>query len=78
MNYATGTFANVSGFIEFDCPEQKEDRKDDRINIQSSNQSYMIDQRKKGLPPKDFSNEIDGILSDNSLLLDEDLSNENA
>jgi len=33
---------------------QKEDRKDKRTKIQASQQSEMIEQRKKGNPPKDF------------------------
>ena len=34
--------------------KEKEDRKDERTRIQASQQSDMIDQRKKDLPPKNF------------------------
>ena len=32
----------------------KEDRKDERTRIQASQQSELIEQRKKDLPPKNF------------------------
>jgi len=40
--------------------EMKEDRKDKRLNVQSTHQSELIDQRKKEKLPKDFS-QGDGV-----------------
>ena len=37
-----------------DKEKQKEDRKDERTKIQASQQSEMIEQRKKDLPAKKF------------------------
>ena len=42
---------------------EKEDRKDERTKIQASQQSELIDQRKKDKPPKNFesaSNDVVG------------------
>ena len=41
---------------------QKEDRKDERTKIQASQQSEMIDQRKKDKPPKNFESAGNDIL----------------
>lgn len=41
--------------------ELQEDRKDERINKQSSQQSVLIDQRQKGLPPQDFESNNDNL-----------------
>ena len=44
---------------------QKEDRKDERTKIQASQQSELIDQRKKDKPPKNFESSGNDILSGN-------------
>ena len=43
--------------------KQKEDRKDQRTRIQATQQSEMIDQRKKDKPPKNFESAGNDILS---------------
>lgn len=47
---------------------EKEDRKDNRVNLQDTNQSQLIEQRKNNGKPKDFQNELDDILNSDSLL----------
>ena len=42
--------------------KQKEDRKDERTKIQASQQSELIDQRKKDKPPKNFESAGNDIL----------------
>ena len=42
--------------------KQKEDRKDERTKIQATQQSALIDQRKKDLPPKNFESTSNDIL----------------
>jgi len=42
--------------------DQREDRKDKRTKIQASQQSEMIDQRKRNKPPKNFESEDEDIL----------------
>jgi hypothetical protein len=44
---------------------QREDRKDKRTKIQASQQSELIDQRKKDKPPKNFESSGNDILSGN-------------
>jgi hypothetical protein len=44
---------------------KKEDRKDERTKIQASQQSELIDQRKKDLPPKNFESAGNDIMSGN-------------
>ena len=44
---------------------QREDRKDERTKIQASQQSQLIDQRKKDKPPKNFESSGNDILSGN-------------
>ena len=44
---------------------QREDRKDERTKIQASQQSELIDQRKKDKPPKNFESSGNDILSGN-------------
>lgn len=41
--------------------KMKEDRKDDRVKIQSSNQSELINQRKNNLPPIKFESNEDSL-----------------
>jgi len=41
--------------------EMKENRKDDRIKLQSSNQSELINQRKNDLPPINFESNEDSL-----------------
>ena len=43
--------------------QNKEDRKDQRTRIQASQQSELIEQRKSGLPPKNFESAGNDILS---------------
>ena len=43
--------------------KEKEDRKDQRTRIQASQQSELIEQRKSGLPPKNFESAGNDILS---------------
>jgi len=45
--------------------KQKEDRKDERTKIQASQQSQLIDQRKKDKPPRNFESSGNDILSGN-------------
>jgi len=45
--------------------KEKEDRKDERTKIQASQQSELIDQRKKEKPPKNFESSGNDILSGN-------------
>ena len=40
----------------------KEDRKDDRIKMQGTQQSELIDQRKNNTPPKNFESSGNDIL----------------
>ena len=42
--------------------KEKEDRKDERTKIQASQQSELIDQRKKDKPPKNFESAGNDIL----------------
>jgi len=44
--------------------KQKEDRKDERTKIQASQQSELIDQRKKDKPPKNFESIDNNLLGD--------------
>jgi len=44
---------------------KKEDRKDERTKIQASQQSELIDQRKKNTPPKNFESAGNDIISGN-------------
>lgn len=48
--------------------DQKEDRKDQRINIQDTNESKKIYQRKNNTLPIDFENELDNIFRENEIL----------
>ena len=41
---------------------EKEDRKDERTKIQASQQSEMIEQRKKGTPPKNFESSGNDVM----------------
>ena len=41
---------------------EKEDRKDERTKIQASQQSELIDQRKKETPPKNFESSGNDIM----------------
>ena len=45
--------------------KEKEDRKDERTKIQATQQSELIDQRKKDKPPKNFESAGNDILSGN-------------
>lgn len=45
--------------------KEKEDRKDERTKIQATQQSELIEQRKKDLPPKNFESSGNDILSGN-------------
>jgi len=47
-----------------DREKEKEDRKDERTRIQASQQSELIDQRKKETPPKKFESSSDDIFGD--------------
>ena len=42
--------------------KEKEDRKDKRTKIQATQQSEMIDQRKRDKPPKDFESSGNDVL----------------
>jgi len=42
--------------------KQKEDRKDERTKIQATQQSELIDQRKKETPPKNFESSGNDIM----------------
>lgn len=44
-----------------DREDKKEKAKDDRVNLQASRQSDMIEQRQKGLPPKNFESTEDSL-----------------
>jgi hypothetical protein len=48
--------------IVMDKEKEKEDRKDERTRIQASQQSELIDQRKKEKPPKNFESTGNDIL----------------
>ena len=43
---------------------QREDRKDERTKIQATQQSELIDQRKKDKPPKNFESMDNNLLGD--------------
>jgi hypothetical protein len=45
--------------------QEKEDRKDKRTELQATQQSELIDQRKNNLPPKNFESSGNDILSGN-------------
>jgi hypothetical protein len=47
--------------LQFDKINLQEDRKDERINRQGTQQSELIDQRQKGLPPKNFESNNDNL-----------------
>jgi len=47
--------------------EFKENRKDDRVNLQDTNESKKIFQRKNNTEPIDFENQLNSILSNNTL-----------
>lgn len=49
----------IKSFTNFDMAKFKEDAKDERLKEQSTHQSKLIDQRKKGIEPIDFKNEFD-------------------
>jgi hypothetical protein len=42
---------------------EKEDRKDERTKIQATQQSQLIEQRNKDLPPTNFESKFDNIMS---------------
>ena len=53
--------ANVSGETQKKIEEEKEKAKDDRIKMQGTQQSKLIDQRKKDLPPVNFESNEDSL-----------------
>jgi len=54
----------LEGVTQFDVKKYLEDRKDDRVQITSSNQSKMIDQRNNNLGPSTFGTPYDFSISD--------------
>ena len=57
--------AKVKSSGEAQKIKEKEDRKDERTKIQASQQSELIDQRKKDLPPKNFESAGNDVISGN-------------
>ena len=57
--------AKVKSSGEAQKIKDKEDRKDERTKIQASQQSELIDQRKKDLPPKNFESAGNDVISGN-------------
>jgi hypothetical protein len=53
--------AEVNANAQKSISDIKEKAKDERINLQSSNQSKLIDQRKKDLPPMNFESNEDSL-----------------
>ena len=53
--------ANVSGETQKKIEEEKEKAKDDRIKMQGTQQSKLIDQRNKDLPPVNFESNEDSL-----------------
>ena len=53
--------AEMSANAQKSISDVKEKAKDERINLQSSNQSKLIDQRKKDLPPMNFESNEDSL-----------------
>jgi len=53
--------ANVSGENQKKIEEEKEKAKDDRIKMQGTQQSKLIEQRKKDLPPVNFESNEDSL-----------------
>ena len=53
--------ANVSGETQKKIEEEKEKAKDDRIKMQGTQQSKLIEQRKKDLPPVNFESNEDSL-----------------
>lgn len=51
----------IKGLAKINEAEFKEDRKDDRLNTQSTHQSKLINQRQKDLEPMNFENNFDNI-----------------
>lgn len=53
--------ANVNGETQKKIEEEKEKAKDDRIKMQGTQQSKLIEQRKKDLPPVNFESNEDSL-----------------
>ena len=53
--------ANVSGETQKEIEKEKEKAKDDRISLQNTQQSKLIEQRKKDLPPVKFESNEDSL-----------------
>jgi hypothetical protein len=53
--------ANVSGETQKEIEKEKEKAKDDRISLQNTQQSKLIEQRKKDLPPVNFESNEDSL-----------------
>ena len=53
--------ANVNGETQKRIEEEKEKAKDDRIKMQGTQQSKLIEQRKKDLPPVNFESNEDSL-----------------
>ena len=53
--------AEINANAQKSISDVKEKAKDERINLQSSNQSKLIDQRKKDLPPMSFESNEDSL-----------------
>lgn len=53
--------ANVSGENQKEIEKEKEKAKDDRISLQNTQQSKLIEQRKKDLPPVNFESNEDSL-----------------
>ena len=53
--------ANVSGEAQKEIEKEKEKAKDDRISLQNTQQSKLIEQRKKDLPPVNFESNEDSL-----------------
>lgn len=53
--------ANVNGETQKEIEKEKEKAKDDRISLQNTQQSKLIEQRKKDLPPVNFESNEDSL-----------------
>ena len=60
----TMELASVQRATTLEALQQAEKGKNERINLESSNQSVLNEQKQKGLPPIDFTNDIDKLLQE--------------
>jgi hypothetical protein len=68
---------SLESSVKREVEDQKEDRKDARVNLQDTNESKKIYQRKNNTAPIDFENQLDEIFKDNEILKTQNQDNIN-